>query len=136
MKEKPLKTIVAGSRGITNYEYVKAAIEYCGWEVSEIVSGGAYGVDKLGERWARENNIPIKQFIPEWKNITGKPANEIGENKYGQYWKRAGIVRNIQMADYADALVAIWDGKSTGTQHMIRNAEEKKLKVYVLKLPE
>ena len=59
-------TIVAGSRSITNYEIVKEAIEKSGFDIISIVSGGARGVDSLGERYARENGIELKQF----------PANE------------------------------------------------------------
>ena len=61
-----MKTIVAGSRSIIDYKIVKRAIESCGFIITELVSGGANGVDKLGERYAYENSIPIVQFIPDW----------------------------------------------------------------------
>ena len=72
-------------------------------EITEIVSGGAMGVDKEGEVFANQHKIPIKMFLPDW-------------NIYG---KKAGIIRNEQMADYCDIGVAIWDESSKGTKHMI-----------------
>lgn len=110
-----MKTIVAGSRDITEFYIVKQAIEDSGFEITELVSGGARGVDRLGEKYARDHNIPIKQFIPDWDGLG----------------KKAGHVRNAEMADYADALVAIWDGVSKGTAGMIADATRKGLKVYV-----
>lgn len=110
-----MKIIIAGSRIITDYETIKDIILESKFDVTEVVSGSAEGPDKLGEQYAREFNIPIFQFIPEWK-------------KYG---KKAGMLRNIQMGDYADALIAIWDGKSIGTKHMINYATKKGLKIFV-----
>lgn len=111
-----MKTIIAGSRGIVNYSLVKETIEESGFEITEVVSGGARGVDRLGERYAKENNIPIKQFIPDWDGLG----------------KKAGHVRNREMGDYADALIALWDGVSKGTAGMIEYAQKKGLKVYVI----
>lgn len=110
-----MKCILAGSRGIVDLEIVKQAISSSGIAITELVSGGARGVDTLGEMWAKENSIPIKVFKPDW-------------NTYG---KAAGPLRNIQMGDYAEALIACWDGKSKGTNHMIDYATSKGLKVYV-----
>lgn len=112
-----MKTIVAGSRTVTDIRHVNEAIHNCGFEeeITEVVSGGAKGVDALGEEWARTRNIPIKVFPADWA-------------KYGN---RAGPIRNCQMGDYADALVAVWDGKSSGTKHMIDYARSNGLVVYV-----
>ena len=57
-----MKVIVAGSRSICNYSFVSASIDSSGFLISEIISGVAKGVDLLGEKYAREHNIPIKQF--------------------------------------------------------------------------
>ena len=81
----------------------------------ELVSGCAGGVDRLGEKYADFYGIPVKQFPANWET----------------YGKRAGFMRNIQMAEYADALIAVWDGVSSGTRHMINTAQQKGLKVYV-----
>ena len=113
-----MKTIIAGSRNITNYENLVTSLQQVDFKISEVVSGGARGVDQMGELYAKENQIPVKQFKPEW-------------DRFG---KRAGILRNIDMGDYAEALVALWDGKSRGTQHMIEYAKKKglKIKVFIL----
>lgn len=110
-----MKTIVAGSRSIKDYNIVKSAIASCNWNITEVVCGTAPGVDKLGEKWAKENNIPIKYFPADWG---------------GPYKLKAGIVRNLEMANYADALIAIWDGESKGTKHMITAAKQYKLKIH------
>lgn len=110
-----MKTIIAGSRAITSYYLVDEAIRFSGFDITEVVSGGARGVDHLGEVWASRHNKPIKIFPANW-NVLGK---------------KAGFRRNIQMADYADALVAVWDGMSRGTAHMIGVARARGLKVFV-----
>ena len=83
-KSGGLKTIVAGSRSVSDYSSVSAAIKESNFQISEIVSGTAKGVDSLGERWAEENNIPIKRFPAPWDNVKDKPENEIGQNKFGK----------------------------------------------------
>ena len=113
-----MKVIIAGGRDVTNYAYVEAAAKESGFSISEVVSGCARGADTLGEMWAKDNSIPIKKFPADW--------NSLG--------KKAGHVRNCQMGDYADALIALWDGQSRGTKHMIDYATKKGLKVFVFKL--
>jgi hypothetical protein len=95
------------------------AIHESEFEITEVVSGRAAGVDTLGETWAEINKIPIKLFPPDRK-------------RYG--WPRAAFRRNEEMGDYADALIALWDGKSHGTKHMIDYATQKGLRVYVHRL--
>lgn len=110
-----MKTIIAGSRTIEDYGLVVEALSRINWDISEVVSGAARGIDALGERWAKENNIPIKYFPAEWS----------------VYGKAAGPIRNAQMAKYADALVALWDGESRGTSNMISEAKELGLHVVI-----
>ena len=69
-----------------------------------IMSGGAHGADSLGERYAKENGLPLEIFPADWRKD----------------WKRAGFIRNVQMAGIADELIAFWNGKSHGTAHMIK----------------
>jgi hypothetical protein len=85
-----------------------------------IISGGARGVDSLAIRYAKDNKLPYETFIPDW-------------DKYG---KKAGIYRNCEMGDCADALIAIWDGASSGTKHMITYAMNLKRikKIFVVKV--
>lgn len=111
-----MKTIVAGSRSITAYTLVDQAIRESEFQVTEVVSGGARGVDYLGEQWASNHHIPIKRFRADW-------------DRYGI---SAGYRRNTEMAQYAEALVAVWDGRSRGTFHMVMEAERFGLKIHLL----
>lgn len=115
-----MRTIIAGSRTIENYKLLCFLVKKSSFEITEIISGGARGIDELAERYAKENKIPLKIFPANW-------------SKYG---KGAGPIRNTQMAENADALIAIWDGKSTGTKNMIDAANKNKLKVFVENLQE
>lgn len=111
-----MKTIIAGSRTFNNYTEACSAVKKSGFFITEVVSGGAAGVDALGERYAVEHDIHFTIFDADW-DIHGKAA---------------GPKRNQQMADYADALVAIKDKKdSRGTDDMIRRAHAKGLRVFV-----
>ena len=106
-----MKTIIAGSRSICDYNELLKVIASCPWEITEVISGTAKGVDKLGERWAEENNIPCLRYPANW-------------TKYG---KSAGMIRNSQMADVADATIVLWDGVSKGTKNMIELSKKKNL---------
>jgi hypothetical protein len=99
-----MKVIVAGSRGIHNEEMVIELLNKSPYKITEIVSGHAVGIDQIGEMWARSKGIQISLFTPHY---------DISNPRY------APLLRNIDMAHYADALIAIWDGESKGTQHMI-----------------
>jgi hypothetical protein len=113
-----MKTIIAGSREGIPYATVERAIVAFQREfgpITEVVCGMARGVDALGAYWADKNAVPIKPFPADW-NANGKAA---------------GPIRNRQMADYAEALCAIWDGVSRGTKNMIDEAKKRGLKVYV-----
>lgn len=110
-----MRVIIAGSRDIVNIDYVNIAMEMCGFVPSIVISGTARGADRLGEQWAQDRDIPIERYPAEW-------------DKYG---KSAGYRRNEQMAKSADALVALWDGKSKGTKHMIDIANRENLAVYI-----
>lgn len=115
------KIIIAGSRkGFTALDVdiaMSKALRLLKWLPCdiEVVSGTASGVDRLGEAWAAERNLPVIRFPAEW-------------DKYGKY---AGYKRNQQMADVANALVALWDGVSKGTNHMITIALAKGIPVHV-----
>lgn len=110
-----MRIIVAGSRSKISQQDVNDAIRLSGFEITEVVSGTAMGVDRMGEVWAKENNIPISYFPAQW-------------NIYG---KRAGYIRNEEMARNAEALIAVWDSESRGTLHMINIAKSKNLKVFI-----
>ena len=100
-----MKIIIAGSRSLTPSKLqIAAALNEPCWFATEIVSGRAQGVDMAGEIFAEANDIPIKPFPADW----------------GKFGKRAGFLRNAEMAKYADALLAFWDGQSPGTKSMIQ----------------
>ena len=132
-----MKVIIAGSRSILSLQTVKDAIFSSGFEnmIDLVVSGGAHGVDQLGEMYARSKNIPIRRFIPNWNDVSGKPKSQIRYTKNKRpYWILAGYKRNEQMAEFSDALIAVWDGKSRETKHMIDMAVRCGLKVFIYKV--
>lgn len=86
-------------------------------KVSLIISGGAKGADTLAKKYSNDNNIELLEFIPDW-------------DKYG---KSAGYIRNVEIIDNCDCVVAFWDGESKGTQHSINIAKKKNKKIKVIK---
>jgi len=100
-----MKLIIAGSRTINlsigDFDEYFYQFQFP-MEDLEIVSGRAKGVDLAGEYYAKECSFPIHKFPADW----------------GKYGKGAGPIRNRQMAEYADALLLIWDGKSKGSANM------------------
>jgi len=81
-----------------------------------ILSGQAQGVDLLGEKWATEHGIPLEYYPADW-------------NKYG---KQAGYIRNKEMVEHAEALIAVWDGESKGTKMTIDLARKKNLETFIV----
>lgn len=124
MAETHVKVIIAGSRNLPiRYDkiwLVADAVMKSGllYGITEIVSGGCRGIDLAGELYAEANPtgriIPVKRFLPDWENEG----------------KAAGPIRNSLMAEYADALILIWDGRSRGSADMLKKAEAKNLKIY------
>jgi hypothetical protein len=112
-----MKVIIAGSRIFKDYNKLCSVCDYMlqNQKEIEIVSGTAFGADILGERFAEERGYKITRFPPDW-------------NRYG---KSAGYRRNEEMANYADALIAFWDGQSRGTKHMMDLAVQYGLKVKI-----
>lgn len=118
-----MKTIIAGSRDFTDYDEVVLAIKNSGIDITEVVCGKAPGVDSLGERWAKENNIPVAPFPALWDDLYVPGAVVRTNRKTGRpYNVVAGFQRNQRMADYADALIAVWRDKTPGTADMIRRS--------------
>ncbi len=114
-----MKTIIAGSRLGFNINDVRQAMNNAPFTITEIVSGTAKGVDKYGEQIAMKSNLPVHRFPAEWDNLIHEPLL-IKVNKQGNlYNSLAGHNRNREMALFAEALVAVWDGKSKGTKNMI-----------------
>ena len=105
-----IKVIIAGSRGIDDYNYIKHHLDnlfyyndlFKNKEVI-IISGTAKGVDRLGEYYGDNNSLKIERYPANW-------------NKHG---KMAGYFRNSEMAKIADIAIVFWDGQSRGSKHMI-----------------
>jgi hypothetical protein len=111
-----MRVIIAGSRKGADWSDVVSAVassEF--YKMTTIVSGTARGVDQLGEDFAQEYDINLVRYPAQW-DVHGKSA---------------GYKRNELMAQNADALIAIWDGNSRGTKHMIDIAHRYNLIVYV-----
>ena len=99
-----MKLLIVGSRSITDFDlspYVSA-------DVDTIISGGAGGVDTLAEQYADTRRL----------------SNYIIRPRYDLYRRAVPLKRNEQMVDVSDAVLAIWDGQSKGTQHTIKYAEK------------
>jgi len=117
-----MKLAVIGSRNFNSYPLVEKTLdEFPAIEL--IVSGGAKGADQLAERYAKERNIPVQLFRPDYNQFESKVAP---------------IVRNRQIVDHADYVVAFWDGKSHGTGSVIEYAKKnrKQLKIIAYGEPE
>ena len=108
------KIIIAGSRGYTDYDALCKAMKCM--NPTAIISGCALGADKLGERWAIENNIELIKMPAHWET----------------YGRSSGMERNGRMALEADTLVALWDGYSKGTKNMIDIAKSKRLNIVII----
>ncbi len=118
-----MKTIIAGSRDLEIYKnhypvwVVATAVMECPFrfDISEVVCGGARGIDIAGKLWAESVGFPVKDMLPDYKTHHPKVAPKI---------------RNQQMADYADALILIWNGTSRGSADMLERAKKRNLKIF------
>lgn len=100
-----MKVAVIGSRGLS----VPHLEKYLPQGVTEIVSGGARGVDASAAAYAREHGLRLTEFLPE----------------YDLYGHRAPLIRNISIIDYSDMVLAFWDGQSHGTSFVIQKCRER-----------
>lgn len=111
-----MKLAIVGSRGLT----VANIGEYLSDDVTEIVSGGARGIDRLAAEYAGQRQICLTEFLPD----------------YAKYGRGAPLMRNAQIAEYAEAVLAFWDGKSRGTLHTISLFARLGKKVTVIRIDE
>lgn len=118
-----MKVVICGSRHnslCAKYEAVDKAMSLSGFKPTVIISGTARGPDRLGELWAHNHGLSVERYPAVW---FPDPKKHIDMN--------AGKDRNRKMAEAADAVVAIWDGRSKGTKHMIDYSNYLKLPVFV-----
>ena len=113
-----MKVVIAGSRDITDYDILLKAIKECPFQITEVISGRARGVDTLGEKYAEDYGLKLHPFPADWKRLRNA----------------AGPIRNAQMADFADAVLCVWDDKSPGTKDMMNQARKRGLPLYVFKV--
>ena len=106
-----MKVGVIGSRGLT----VNNLGKYLPEDTTEIVSGGAKGIDTCARDYALTHDIKLTEFLPEY-------------NKYGRC---APLKRNLQIIEYADVVIAFWDRQSKGTKNVIENCKKLNVKVDV-----
>ncbi len=111
-----MKTAVIGSRGL----FVKDLGKYLPEGTDEIVSGGARGIDTCARLYAKNNGLKLTEFLPE----------------YDKYRRGAPLRRNLQIIDYADEVIAFWDGMSHGTSHVIESCKKIGKKVTVIIIDE
>ncbi len=116
-----MRTIIAGSRSISPLAampLIEQAAKDCGWNITEVVSGGAYGVDTAAAIWANVNKIRFREFLADWEGAG----------------LAAGPIRNRRMASYTaekqGSLILIWNGRSKGSANMKREAEKFELRIY------
>lgn len=117
---EPFRVIIAGGRHFDDYELLARTCDRYLSNKSKtadivVVSGTCSGADLLGERYAMKRGYSIDRYPPDWET----------------FGDAAGPIRNRQMANVADALIAFHDGKSRGTKNMIKEAEKRKLLVRV-----
>ena len=111
-----MKIIVAGGREFNNKEIIFRCLDSVGIKKEyTIISGHATGVDSMAELYAKERGLTLEIYPAQW-------------DKYG---KKAGPMRNHEMACNGDALIAFWDGSSRGTKNMLRHAVTKRLSIIV-----
>lgn len=113
-----MKVLICGSRSINDPTLVSRAVSQSGMAPTHIISGGARGVDRLAFEYASSRGIEFTEYLADW-------------DRYG---KRAGFMRNCVMVGVAQAVIAIWDGKSQGTKHSIDYATSQGKRVFVLKV--
>lgn len=105
-----MNVAIVGGRDFDDYEQFKSCVNGEKIKFKSIISGGARGVDTLAERYAKEIGVPLKIYWPDW-------------TKHG---KAAGPIRNRQIIENSDCVIAFWDEKSPGTRSSLKIAEELK----------
>ena len=106
-----MKVAVVGSRNLT----INNLGDYLPKDTTEIVSGGARGIDRCAREYAKSHNIKLTEFLPE----------------YERYGRSAPIKRNLQIIRCADMVLAFWDGQSHGTRFVIENCKKENIPIKV-----
>ncbi len=107
-----MKVAIIGSRNL----YIDNLEKYLPADISEIVSGGARGIDSCAKNYSLNTGIKLTEFLPD----------------YVKYGKGAPLKRNLQIIEYADCVVAFWDGKSRGTKYVIEECKKRNKNIKVV----
>ncbi len=110
-EEDEMKVAVIGSRGL----HVENLGDYLPPETTEIVSGGARGVDVCAREYAQRHGLKLTEYLPE----------------YSRYGRAAPLKRNITIIENADLVLAFWDGRSRGTKYVIDNCKKRNIPIEV-----
>jgi len=108
---------IVGGRDFSDYALLASKADEL--RPSRVVSGGARGADSLAAAYARERGLPLTELLPDWQRLK----------------RRAGLVRNVDIVERAEVVLAFWDGRSTGTAHTIRTARDKRKRCIVVRYP-
>ncbi len=110
-----MKVAVIGSRNLT----IDNLDKYIPQNTTEIVSGGAKGIDTCAKIYATQKGLKLTEFLPD----------------YSKYGRKAPLYRNLQIIHYADCVLAFWDGTSRGTKFVIDNCRKqgKSIRLFVTK---
>ena len=133
------KVIIAGSRSFNDYALLKIELDKLFSEPFTVVSGGAKGADSLGEQYANEKGYSIERYLAKWNDLSVKNC-VIKYNSYGAYNAMAGHNRNQEMLNAVlnnldgGCVVAFWDGKSKGTENMIKISKKAGIVVYIVEI--
>lgn len=133
------KVIIAGSRSFNDYNLLKTELDKLFSESFIVVSGGAKGADILGEMYANEKGYKIERYLPDWKDLSVSNC-VVKYNSYGPYNAMAGHNRNQEMLNAvlnnedSGCVVVFWDGKSKGTENMIKISKNAGIVVYIVKI--
>ena len=109
-----MKVAVIGSRNL----HVRSLADYLPEETTELVSGGAKGIDSDAREYAQKTRIPLTEFLPD----------------YQKFGRSAPLKRNLQIIAYADYVIAFWDGQSHGTKYVIDHCRKQNVPVRVILL--
>lgn len=107
-----MKVAIIGSRGCS---YIDIGA-YLPNTTTEIISGGAKGIDTLAKIYAQEHGVPYVEFLPDYK----------------RYARGAPLKRNDEIIHYSDMVVAFWDGYSKGTAYTIRQCEKRNIPIKII----
>lgn len=114
-----MNVAVVGSRNFQDYELLASYIDELPYDITKIISGGAWGADTLAERYATERRITLQVFKPQYWKYQSNP-------------RVAPIERNKLIVAECDILVAFWDGKSHGTYFTINHAKQQGKIVFIV----